>query len=524
MERIKQQNHYMGHVTRSSSNSLWKPKTLTPIMSETAAKYTPQTVPVSNTVPDDPDLGKLRTVEPSNDTFQAPDRFAFFCTTDEMTIHSPELPSLLRPHQSFFDLFKQGEPTWWLDCTCPTDEEMHILTTAFGIHPLTAEDVRMQEPRGKVEMFKTYYFISFHTFVNDKNSPNFLERICIYIIVFKNGILSFHFSPVDHCSNVRRRVRQLKNYVNVNADWICYALIDDITDSFAPVIQSIEYQTDAFDDTVLMTYNADFSKTLQNIGNTRRNIMTLMRLLSGKADVVKMLAKRCRDESKDSRNYNTINSNNPSAWDTTDTNSEVSLSCLPGGNIAMYLGDIQDHLLTMQQSLRSYENILARSHSNYLAQLQVESFISNNKVGEILGKVTILGTMLIPLNVITGLFGMNVEVPGGKVKNLAWFFGILGVLFAIGIFGWFLASFWVTAMNDKSNDDLDESFDENEKKASKSKFQKYLPKWFKKKEDITEDYTSGSALRIPASSVHSTTSTAGTFSHYSRTTNSYQHF
>lgn len=42
----------------------------------------------------------------------------------------------------------------------------------------------------------------------------------------------------------------------------------------------------------------------------------------------------------------------------------------------------------------------------------MESFNSNNKVTEMLGKVTMIGTMLVPLNVITGLFGMNVKVPG----------------------------------------------------------------------------------------------------------------
>lgn len=81
----------------------------------------------------------------------------------------------------------------------------------------------------------------------------------------------------------------------------------------------------------------------------------------------------------------------------------------------------------MFQNLLAYEKIFSRSHTNYLAQLQVESFNSNNKVTEMLGKVTMIGTMLVPLNVITGLFGMNVTVPG-QDSSIAWWFGILGVL------------------------------------------------------------------------------------------------
>ena len=73
----------------------------------------------------------------------------------------------------------------------------------------------------------------------------------------------------------------------------------------------------------------------------------------------------------------------------------------PRGDIALYLGDIQDHLLTMFQNLLAYEKIFSRSHTNYLAQLQVESFNSNNKVTEMLGKVTMIGTMLVPLNAVS---------------------------------------------------------------------------------------------------------------------------
>ncbi|MCG4843315.1 hypothetical protein L0N32_11085, partial [Streptococcus gordonii] len=71
---------------------------------------------------------------------------------------------------------------------------------------------------------------------------------------------------------------------------------DDITDSFAPVIQSIEYEADSIDDSVFMTRDMDFAAMLQRIGESRRKTMTLMRLLSGKADVIKMFAKRCQDE------------------------------------------------------------------------------------------------------------------------------------------------------------------------------------------------------------------------------------
>ncbi|SCV00749.1 LAMI_0G07074g1_1 [Lachancea mirantina] len=384
-----------------------------------------------------------------------PDRFSFFCSDNEETIHSPDIPSLVKPGQTFRGLFRDGSPTWWLDCACPTDDEMRCISKAFGLHPLTAEDIRMQEAREKVELFKSYYFVCFHTFESDKESEEFLEPINVYIVVFKEGVLTFHFGPIDHCSNVRRRVRQLRDYVDVTSDWLCYALIDDITDSFAPVIHAIEYEADAIEDSVFMARDMDFAAMLQRIGEGRRKTMTLMRLLSGKADVIKMFAKRCQDELSAigpaltshlniaNLQFSQQNQFGPDMSRNKEVPTSFSSRAQPRADIALYLGDIQDHVLTMFQNLLSYEKIFSRSHSNYLAQLQVESFNSNNKTTEMLGKVTLIGTVLVPLNLIPGLFGMNVKVPGNGDSGLGWFFGILGVMVFIAIACAWLASWWL---------------------------------------------------------------------------------
>ena len=66
----------------------------------------------------------------------------------------------------------------------------------------------------------------------------------------------------------------------------------------------------------------------------------------------------------------------------------------------------------MTQNLNHYEKILSRSHSNYLAQISIEMTDANNQINDVLSKLTALGTVLIPMNLVTGLWGMNVHVPG----------------------------------------------------------------------------------------------------------------
>ncbi|KAH9833666.1 cora-domain-containing protein [Rhodofomes roseus] len=299
--------------------------------------------------------------------------------------------------------------TWWLDVLSPTDDEMKLLSKVFSIHPLTTEDIQMEETREKIELFRNYYLVCFRGFDQDPYSPTYLEPLNMYIIVFREGILSFHFRPTPHPQNVRRRIKQLKDYISVTSDWISYALIDDITDAFGPLIQSIEYEVDSIDELVLILKEAEQSDMLRRIGTCRKKVMGLLRLMGNKADVVKGLAKRCNEN-----------------W-----------RVAPTSDIGLYLSDIQDHLITMTQNLNHYEKILSRSHSNYLAQISIEMTEANNQINDVLSKLTALGTVLIPMNLVTGLWGMNVHVPGQEVEGYAWFCSIIGALAAFAVIaGW----------------------------------------------------------------------------------------
>lgn len=65
--------------------------------------------------------------------------------------------------------------------------------------------------------------------------------------------------------------------------------------------------------------------------------------------------------------------------------------------------------------------LLSRAHSNYLAQINIRMNERQEQTADVLGKLTVLGTIVLPMNIITGMWGMNVQVPGQKVDNLIWF-------------------------------------------------------------------------------------------------------
>lgn len=422
---------------------------------------------------------------------------------------------------------------FWLDILDPTEEEMKVLSKTFNIHPLTTEDIFLGEGREKVELFRNYYFVSFTSFdvvyerriLREREKEKKMEKLKelmaeqekqrkwlhpvkwwrnrklatiskdthlinlytpqrkvrlgelvplnMYMVVFKNAILTFHMSQTPHPINVRRRARLLKDHIKVLSDWISYALIDDITDSFAPMIELIEDEVNAIEDAIfkMQLFDSDDSDDededvmidpgfkvkwrrnlsqiqeniffkprkrskltvdihqppafltllvlhslllsllrltnlgvirwrrqgdmMRRIGECRKRVMLVLRLLGAKADVVRGFLMKFKETH--------------------------------GGHsqVLMYLGDIQDHIVTMTQALSHYEKLLARSHASYLAQINIDMTKVNNDTNDVLGKLTVLGTIVLPLNVVTGLWGMNCMVPGQEYYGLAWFWGII---------------------------------------------------------------------------------------------------
>ncbi|KAK0384795.1 hypothetical protein NLU13_7273 [Sarocladium strictum] len=332
-------------------------------------------------------------------------RFSFFSSAWESTIHAAEMGDLVLPGEDIRGLFElpEDEPdgVWWLNVNSATKEEISGICRAFGVHPLTIEDIITQEAREKIELFPSYYFASFRSFhVVEEPEGKEYEPLNIFVLVFREGTLSFSFEPNSHASHVRKRITALKDYVALSSDWICYALIDDIVDSFAVPIHQLELEADAIEDEVFVMRTDDSSAFLRSIGQARKNVMALLRLLGGKADVLRGFTKRCNE------NYQVT----------------------PRMDIGMYLSDIQDHVVTMATNLGHFEKILSRAHSNYLAMLSINNIEQGTDTNRVLGKITFLASIIVPLNLVSGVFGMNVTVPFEGTGQLGPFFGIIGVM------------------------------------------------------------------------------------------------
>lgn len=113
-------------------------------------------------------------------------RYVYFSSVQPSSIHTK---SLIELAPTIIDNLDHKQ-CFWIDIQDPTPTEMKQLQDIFYIHPLTTEDITTEEPREKCEAFNHYYFICFKTFDADPYSPTYLQPIGIYILLFKDFVLT----------------------------------------------------------------------------------------------------------------------------------------------------------------------------------------------------------------------------------------------------------------------------------------------------------------------------------------------
>ena len=99
----------------------------------------------------------------------------------------------------------------------------------FSIHPLTTEDIQMEETREKIELFRNYYLVCFRGFDQDPYSPTYLEPLNMYIIVFREGILSVR--PAYSLSAAMSFIACIFPYSSIIAQHHIHRTYDDVSSS-----------------------------------------------------------------------------------------------------------------------------------------------------------------------------------------------------------------------------------------------------------------------------------------------------
>ncbi|KAI9204909.1 uncharacterized protein BJ171DRAFT_504021 [Polychytrium aggregatum] len=318
---------------------------------------------------------------------------------------------------------RADEGTFWIDIQQPTPEEYDLLEKVFDIHPLTLEDIQQDElRREKCDLFDNYFVIITRVIDQYDSRPRLLKPIPVAIIVLDGCIISIHPEPIPHCQNVVQRLgiihthnqNLVKDQITAYFEptWIAYLLLDQILNSFEPLIQSLDVETDAIEELLARDTLRNSSILLVRIHSARKRATLLMRLFIEKVHISRIVRKKCSAD-----------------WFQDE--------------LELYFEGAEDRAACMMQSLINYDDLLTAHYSTYLSLLNNHITASAQLVARTMQNLTAVGCIVVPLTLFTGIMSMNVYVPGEEEDTLVHWQMCIALLAVLACLLSFLA-LWAT--------------------------------------------------------------------------------
>src|SRR3989344_647578 len=274
----------------------------------------------------------------------------------------------------------------WVDVTNPAKDEFKQLKEIFRIHPLTVEDcLKKGRTRVKIENFDHYLFIVIYGM--PENSKRLYE---LDFIIRKNFVISNHFEAVDSFDRLKKNQDKVSTILSKGPDFILHKLIDLEIDRYMEVLAKYDDIIEHIERKILEEPN---QQLISRIFRLRKKFMRIRRIAALQKEKLLELAR--------------------------EKHPFISERLHP------YFRDVFDHMLSVTESVTTYRDQLSGA-------LELSISTSSNKANEVMKTLTVIASIMLPLSLIAGLFGMNVrDIPFAEHRYA--FEIVIGIMLAIAI-------------------------------------------------------------------------------------------
>jgi magnesium transporter len=292
----------------------------------------------------------------------------------------------------------------WIHLDRPTQEESTALAERFGWHPLDVEDVLSKRQRPKIDEYAEYRFVVLHFPVYDKTIGrlNAAELDVFigpdYLVTLPNVELLPVARLFARCSE-EEELRD--NLFSKGSGYLLYHVLDDLFDYCFPILDKIGYKLDRVEDEMFEGRSAEVVRDLSNV---KQEIISYRKIIKPERSTLRLLERHVE-------------------------------RFLPE-ELELYFDDIVDAAERIWDLLDNYKEVVeALEDTN-------ESVLSHRQ-NDVLRVLTIFSVTLLPLTVLTGLFGMNVAFPGEGTREAFWLVLALLVGTLISMVGFFRWRRWL---------------------------------------------------------------------------------
>jgi magnesium transporter len=280
----------------------------------------------------------------------------------------------------------------WVDLCDPTPEESRLLTETFKFHELAIEDALAASHHPKAESYGGYLYLILHG-INFHAAKHVFATIDTDFFVGKNYLVTVRHGQTRSIPYVRELCEKNGAHVMQEGPFaLAHRIIDKMVDHYRPEVDELAENIDQLEKDVFENPDAGLIRVMLDL---KRDVASLRRVVLPQRDVVGRLARREFPEISES--------------------------------VAYRFRDVFDHLVRLTDEAIYFQDRISGL---------LEANLSNvsNRLNQVMKVLTLIATVFMPMTVLTGIWGMNVDLPQLPGGHAAQFWWIVAML--IGITAW----------------------------------------------------------------------------------------
>jgi len=296
--------------------------------------------------------------------------------------------------QPAIDRLRAADEFFWLDVHSPSPEDVDELGEIFTLHPLVVEDLRNFGQRPKIDDYSDFLHIVFYGMESS-------EPVEVHLVVRGEALITVRR---DVCAPLAQAKQRIDSLDPTREEYAVYRVLDSLTDSFFPYIEHVDDAIDGLEDEVVRGSDAN---CLHRIVSLKGQLGDIRRRVNPQRDIL--------------------------------ATSGSLFERLPGFNDDAahdYFRDVYDHLLRIGDSVDNFRDELTGMLDVYLSA-------QSNRLNQWVTKLTVIGTIFLPLTFLTGFFGQNFGWLVRHINSVGAFIGLgigLEIVSIIALTVWFRRS------------------------------------------------------------------------------------
>jgi magnesium transporter len=282
-----------------------------------------------------------------------------------------------------------GSPvTFWVDLAAPTPEEGTVLADVFGFHELAVEDALSAIHHPKIEAYDGYLYLILHG-IDFRESASGFATHDIDFFLGSNYLVTVHDGHSRSIAEQYNVCVRNANALGEGSGAILHRIVDAMVDHYRPEIERLELRVDQLEACVFEQPNQN---PIRELIQVKKDLASLRRVTLPQRDAVARLARREFPQITE-----------PVTW---------------------RMRDVYDHLVRLSEESGLLHDRVASL---------IDAFLSaqSNRLNQVMKLMTVIATIFMPLTVLTGMFGMNVNLPrlpGGEDAQFWWISALMAAV------------------------------------------------------------------------------------------------